>query len=118
MCSSDLREHCGRWSSDGEWIVYESDQSGNNDIWVVPSDGEESTQVTFDDYEDGYPAWSPDGTHIVYNSLRGINGDLHILSLADGVLHCKAGRKRIEHLVLHSSKVLTSYAPLVVVPLR
>ena len=54
---------------------------------MVPSDGEESTQVTFDDYEDGYPAWSPDGTHIVYNSLRGINGDLHVLSLADGVLH-------------------------------
>ena len=87
LVGTDAREHCGRWSSDGEWIVYESDQSGNNDIWVVPSDGEESTQVTFDDYEDGYPAWSPDGTHIVYNSLRGINGDLHILSLADGVLH-------------------------------
>ncbi len=87
LVGTDAREHCGRWSSDGEWIVYESDQSGNNDIWVVPSDGKESTQVTFDDYEDGYPAWSPDGTHIVYNSLRGINGDLHILSLADGVLH-------------------------------
>ena len=87
LVGTDAREHCGRWSSDGEWIVYESDQSGNNDIWVVPSDGEESTQVTFDDYEDGYPAWSPDGTNIVYNSLRGINGDLHILSLADGVLH-------------------------------
>ena len=87
LVGTNAREHCGRWSSDGEWIVYESDQSGNNDIWVVPSDGEESTQVTFDDYEDGYPAWSPDGTNIVYNSLRGINGDLHILSLADGVLH-------------------------------
>ena len=87
LVGTDAREHCGRWSSDGEWIVYESDQSGNNDIWVVPSDGEESTQVTFDDYEDGYPAWSPDGTNIVYNSLHGINGDLHILSLADGVLH-------------------------------
>ena len=87
LVGTDAREHCGRWSSDGEWIVYESDQSGNNDIWVVPSDGEEATQVTFDDYEDGYPAWSPDGTNIVYNSLRGINGDLHILSLADGVLH-------------------------------
>ena len=87
LVGTDAREHCGRWSSDGEWIVYESDQSGNNDIWVVPSDGEESTQVTFDDYEDGYPAWSPDGTNIVYNSLRGINGDLHILSLTDGVLH-------------------------------
>jgi len=87
LVGTDAREHCGRWSSDGEWIVYESDQSGNNDIWVVPSDGEEATQVTFDDYEDGYPAWSPDGTNIVYNSLHGINGDLHILSLADGVLH-------------------------------
>ncbi|MEE3201074.1 MAG: hypothetical protein VX224_03290 [Candidatus Thermoplasmatota archaeon] len=87
LVGTDAREHCGRWSSDGEWIVYESDQSGNNDIWVVPSDGEESIQVTFDDYEDGYPAWSPDGTNIVYNSLRGINGDLHILSLTDGVLH-------------------------------
>ena len=87
LVGTDAREHCGRWSSDGEWIVYESDQSGNNDIWVVPSDGEESTQVTFDDYEDGYPAWSPEGTNIAYNSLRGINGDLHLLSLADGVLH-------------------------------
>ena len=24
---SDAREHCGRWSFDGQYIVYESDKS-------------------------------------------------------------------------------------------
>ena len=87
LVGTDAREHCGRWSSDGDWIVYESDQGGSNDIWVVSSDGEGPTQVTFDDYQDGYPAWSPDGSHVVYNSVRGINGDLYVLSLSDGGLH-------------------------------
>jgi len=87
LVGTGAREHCGRWSSDGDWIVYESDQGGSNDIWVVSSDGEGPTQVTFDDYQDGYPAWSPDGSHVVYNSVRGINGDLYVLSLSDGGLH-------------------------------
>ncbi len=83
VVGTPAREHCGRWSYDGESIIYESDEGGDNDLWLIPSEGGEPQQITFDDYEDGYPGWAPDGEHVVYNSLRDDNGDLWIVSLED-----------------------------------
>ncbi|MBC8331863.1 MAG: PD40 domain-containing protein [Anaerolineae bacterium] len=47
------------YSPDGESIVFASNRSGNWDLWVVNADGSELTQLTDDEYYDGFPDWSP-----------------------------------------------------------
>ncbi len=59
------------WLPDGR-IVYDSDASGNVDVWVINSDGTGARQLTFDQSSDTSPAASPDGRHIVFRSNRAV----------------------------------------------
>ena len=49
------------WSPDGESIAFISDESGQFDVYTIPSEGGEASLI----YDAGYPAWkvrwSPDG---------------------------------------------------------
>jgi Tol biopolymer transport system component len=59
------------WSPDGEHIafaVYLAE--GNNDVFVMKSNGSDHRQVTFGPGYDGHPHWSFDGERIVFNSDR------------------------------------------------
>ncbi len=56
------------WSPDGSKIAFESNVSGNYEIWVMDSDGRHKTQITDEPrFEHLTPSWSPDGTQIVYS---------------------------------------------------
>jgi serine/threonine protein kinase/Tol biopolymer transport system component len=59
------------WMPDGR-VVYESDASGNADIWVMNADGTGRKQLTFDPLTDAGPSVSPDGRYIVFRSNRGV----------------------------------------------
>jgi len=71
------------WSPDGQRIAFESERSGNWDIWVVNVDGSGLTQLTHDPADDRYPGWSPDGTKIAFTSKRSGNFDVWLMK-ADG----------------------------------
>ncbi len=63
------------WSPDGRWIAYFAcTEDGNRNIWVVPTDGSESTpepvQVTFDPGGNWNPQWSPNGRFLYFLSMR------------------------------------------------
>jgi Tol biopolymer transport system component len=56
------------WSPDGTKIAFESNVSGNYEIWVMDADGRDKTQITDEPrFQHLTPSWSPDGTQIVYS---------------------------------------------------
>lgn len=57
------------WTPDGR-IVYHSNASGNDDIWIVNADGGNPKQLTANDRIDDLPEVSPDGRYIVFLSDR------------------------------------------------
>ncbi len=70
-------------SADGRWLVFDSDQGGNPDLYVMPVAGGEARQITTDPAGDFSGDWSPDGHRIVFHSLRAGNRDIYTVE-ADG----------------------------------
>jgi Tol biopolymer transport system component/tRNA A-37 threonylcarbamoyl transferase component Bud32 len=57
------------FSPDGQQLVYQSDRTGNNEIWLRKPDGSERN-LTENAAADLTPDWSPDGREIVFVSNR------------------------------------------------
>jgi dipeptidyl aminopeptidase/acylaminoacyl peptidase len=56
------------WSPDGKSIVFVSNITGRNNLWVVPAEGGWPTQLTVSDQRQTHPTWSPNGRWIAYQS--------------------------------------------------
>lgn len=60
-------EREAQWSPDGKRVVYVSDESGEEAIWVRDADGNNARQLTHDGFGRLYaPRWSPDGSRIAF----------------------------------------------------
>jgi dipeptidyl aminopeptidase/acylaminoacyl peptidase len=57
-----------RWSPDGKQILFESNRSGSNQIWVIDVNGGEARKLTDISTEASNAIWSPDGSHIAFVS--------------------------------------------------
>lgn len=62
-------------------IAFESDRSGDSEIWTMEADGTGAKQVSRHDDWDGDPDWSPDGAQIVYSSDRGGDTEIFVTSV-------------------------------------
>ena len=60
-----------RFSPDGKQIVYVSDRTGANNIWIANADGSGARALT-DDENTGFvsPAWTPDGRFILVSRKK------------------------------------------------
>ena len=56
------------WSPDGKNIVFVSNITGRNNLWLVPAEGGWPTQLTVSNQRQTHPTWSPDGRWIAYQS--------------------------------------------------
>jgi Tol biopolymer transport system component len=73
-------------SPDGKWIAFDSNQRGNQDIWVMRKNGSELRQLTTNTAHDWAPCWSPDGRQIAFHSLRRGNRDLYVMPVSGGAV--------------------------------
>jgi Tol biopolymer transport system component len=67
-------------SPDGHWLAFDSNRSGNQDIFRMPLGGGEIEQLTTSPGDDFLPSWSPDGKEIVFYSWRNGNRDIFLMS--------------------------------------
>ena len=64
-------------------IAFESNRGGDNDIYVMNSDGTIEVNLTKHPANDVFPAWSPDGTQITFASDRhqANNLDVYVMNV-------------------------------------
>lgn len=68
------------WSPDGEQIVFDSERSGNPQVYVMNSDGSNPRALTDDPGQNTEPKWSPDGQWIAYHCSQ--EGETRICVIA------------------------------------
>ncbi len=71
------------WSPDGEWIAFNSDRSGNRDIWIKRVSDGQARQSTHAPAVDRVPRWSPDGQKLLFASDRGGHWNLWTVASFD-----------------------------------
>ncbi len=70
-------------SRDGRWLAFDSDRSGNQDIYRQPLSGGEPERLTDSDADEFWPAWSPSGAEIAFHGFKEGRRHLFLMS-ADG----------------------------------
>jgi Tol biopolymer transport system component len=75
------------WSSNGSMIAFSAREGGNQDIYVINSDGSDLARVTIHPGTDQHPDWSTDGTKIVFSSTRDDDRikDIFVIDLTQGM---------------------------------
>ena len=79
--TSGVHDKLARWSPDGKRIAFVSDQTGEDEIWIVDQAGGKPEQVTKGRQGMTYaPEWSAEGKHLAFADK---DGKLFVLTLAD-----------------------------------
>lgn len=69
------------WSPDGRRLVYQSNRTGNSEIYVMNADGTGAVRLTDNSAVDENPSWSPDGRRIAFRSYRDGNAEIYSMNV-------------------------------------
>ena len=85
LISSTRSEFAPQYSPDGKRIAFESDRTGNLEIWTCESDGLNCTQLTsLGAQATGVPHWSPDGQRIAFYSRPEGKAQIYVINAEGG----------------------------------
>ncbi len=68
LTNTTKKDRHPRWSPDGKHILFESNRSGDNQLWLIDLSGGEARLLTHISTEASNGIWSPDGKHIAFVS--------------------------------------------------
>jgi len=81
LIASTMYDDNPQYSPDGQHIVFASNRSGSDEIWVCDREGRNPIQLTNQSAQDaGTPGWSPDGRQIAFDSVLKGNRDIYVIS--------------------------------------
>src|SRR5688572_17425372 len=84
VVSTTREDSRGSWSADGLKIAFNSDRSGDMNIWIFSLADGTTKQITRGAGGDFQPTWSPDGKHLVFFSSRNGNADIWRVDVESG----------------------------------
>jgi Tol biopolymer transport system component len=68
LISSTYIQQVPQYSPDGRKIAFQSNRSGNYEVWTCNADGSNCLQITFfDGPQGGWPRWSPDSRSLSFD---------------------------------------------------
>jgi len=86
VVASSREQTAPNYSPDGAQIAFQSNRSGNTEIWVSDSDGSNAVQLSsFGINETGTPRWSPDGKLIAFDSRVGGESNIYLVEPHGGL---------------------------------
>ena len=85
LISSTHQQAAPAYSPDGSRIAFQSDRSGDWEIWTCARNGSDPVQLThFRGALAGTPRWSPDGKQIVFDSRASGPSQIYMITAAGG----------------------------------
>ncbi len=73
-----------RWSPDGQWIAFISQEAGHDDVWLMRPDGSNLRQLTYEGLDFAEFAWSPDGRSLAATRIRNVSFELVLIDVESG----------------------------------
>jgi len=87
LISSTRRESAPQYSADGGEIVFVSDRSGSEELWVTDQEGQRASKLTsLGGQGVGSPRWSPDGRWIVFDATAGDHPGIYVIGAGGGAV--------------------------------
>jgi Tol biopolymer transport system component/DNA-binding winged helix-turn-helix (wHTH) protein len=85
LISSTRQQAAASFSPDGSRIAFQSDRSGNWEIWACDRDGSNAVQLTrFGGAPAGTPRWSPNGKLIAFDSHSNGVSQIYVIPAGGG----------------------------------